>query len=115
MRLVVANEPAIYRMVISATLNELRPHAQVFAVEPEDLDRECSRLAPCLVLCSQLTEVVEREVPVWIELYPDHGARALVNLDGKTTEFAGMDFEALLSILDEAERLHGPCYLPSRH
>jgi hypothetical protein len=42
MRLVVANVPAIYRMVIPATLNELWPHAQVFA--SMDFDWECSRL-----------------------------------------------------------------------
>src|SRR3712207_134019 len=61
----------MYREVISATLQEIRPGIEVFAAEPEDLERKFSRLQPQLVVCSRLTKRVEREAPVWVELYPD--------------------------------------------
>jgi hypothetical protein len=34
MRAVIANEPAIYREVISAALKELRPDIEIFTSEP---------------------------------------------------------------------------------
>lgn len=100
-RALIANTPAMYREVISATLRELRPDVEVFTAEPEDLEREFSRLLPQLVVCSNLTKRVEREAPVWIELYPDGSSRAVVgNLDGSRTLLPGMDFDTLLAILD---------------
>jgi hypothetical protein len=40
MRALVANEPFIYREAISAALKVLRPSAEIFMAEPEDLERE---------------------------------------------------------------------------
>jgi hypothetical protein len=100
-RALIANEPAMYREVISAALRELRPDVEVFTAEPEDLEREFLRLLPQLVVCSNLTKRVELEAPAWIELYPDGASRAVVgNLDGSRTILPGIDFDTLLSILD---------------
>ena len=74
MRALIANEPAIYREVISATLKELRPDIEIFTSEPDDLEGEFLRIQPQLVVCSRPTKLVEREAPAWIELYPG-GAR----------------------------------------
>ena len=100
-RVLIANTPAMYREVISATLRELRPEIEVFTAEPEDLEREFSHLLPQLVVCSRLTKRVEREAPVWIELYPDGASQAVVGtLDGSRTLLRAMDFDTLLAILD---------------
>jgi hypothetical protein len=99
----IANAPAMYREVISATLRELRPGIEVFTAEPEDLESEFLRLLPELVVCSRLTKRVELEAPMWIELYPDGASHAVVgSLDGSRTILPGLDFDTLLSILDDA-------------
>jgi hypothetical protein len=63
MRVLVANEPTIYREVISAAFRVLRPCIQVFTAEPEELDQEFSRLQPQLVVCCRLTRRVEPYSP----------------------------------------------------
>ncbi len=105
-RILVANEPLAYRQVISCVFKELRPHIEVVVADPRDLNREFLRLAPHLVVCSKLTTLVEREAPAWVELYPEHGSQAIVRLAGEKSMFDGMDFNTLLSTLDEAERLY---------
>jgi hypothetical protein len=98
----IANGPAMYREVISAALRELRPDIEVFTAEPEDLESEFSRLLPHLVVCSRLTKLIEHDAPVWIELYPDGASHAVVgSLDGSRTILLGMDFDTLLSVLDD--------------
>jgi hypothetical protein len=91
----------MYREVISAALRELRPGIEVFTADPENLEGEFLRLMPQLVVCSRLTKRVEREAPVWIELYPEGVSHAVVgNPDGSRTLLPGMDFDTLLAILD---------------
>ncbi len=106
MRVLIANEPQVYREVLCGTLEKLRPRVEVHAAEPEDLDEEVLRLTPGLVVCSRLTPVVERETPAWIELYPEHSRRANISVAGEKTTFDNVDFDTLLSILDRAERLY---------
>ena len=69
MQVVVANEPPVYREVISAAVRERRPRVEVLVAEPADLDRRFSLLKPNLAVCSRVTELVEREVPAWVEMY----------------------------------------------
>ena len=107
MRVLVANEPFVYREVISAAFKELRPHVEVISAEPQDLDREFSRLVPHLVVCSRVTAQVERGATAWVELYPEHASGAVVSLGGEETTSDAMDFDTLLSVLDRAERLYG--------
>ena len=106
MRLLIANEPLVYREIISATLNKLRAHLEVYTAEPADLDKEFLRLSPGLVVCSRRTQLIERKACAWVELYPQHTYGAVVSLAGKKTTFEEMNFEILLSIVDEAERLY---------
>lgn len=97
----IANTPAMYREVISATLRELRPGIEVFTADPEDLEGEFLRLLPQLVVCSRLTKRVELEAPAWIELYPDGASHTVVGTpDGSRTLLTGMGFDTLLAILD---------------
>jgi hypothetical protein len=87
--------------VISVALRELRPGIEVFTAEPEDLDGEFVRLLPQLVVCSRLTTRVELGAPVWVELYPDGAPYAVVgSLDGSRRTLPEMDFDTLISILD---------------
>jgi hypothetical protein len=107
LRVLLANQPVVYRDVIAAAIEKLRARFEVFTAEPEDLDRVFLRLGPPLVVvCSQLTDLVEREALAWIQLYPDHATHTIVALgDEPPTKLAHMDLDALLTILDSAERL----------
>jgi len=106
MRVLVANEPLAYREVISGAIQELRPHLEVLAAEPADLDEEFLRYAPGFVVCSQTTPLIEQEAPASVELYPDHTSGAVISLNGEKKTFEAMDFDTLLSIVDEAQRLY---------
>jgi hypothetical protein len=104
MRILVANEPRSYREVIASTLQVLRPHLEVILVEPEDLDRNVVRLAPNLVLCSRLTEVVETRSRAWVVLYPDMEMRAVIAIAGQRHAVAAdFPFTSLLSVIAELE------------
>ncbi len=106
MRVMVTHSLVSYREAISVAFKNLRLHLEIFTVEPEDLDREFRRLSPQLVVCSRVTDLVEREALGWIELYPDQASESVVSLCGESTIYPDMDLDTLLSILDEAERLY---------
>lgn len=112
LRVLLANEPLVYRDVLCAAIQRLRPRFEVFTAEPEELDREFLRLGPGLVVvCSQLTELVGREALAWVQLYPHHASHVLVAFGGRRpTMYAHMYLDTLLSILDDAERLS--CVMP---
>ena len=101
MRALIANEPAIYREVLSAALKEFRPGIEIFTAEPEDLEGEFLRLLPQIVVCNRTTKRVEREAPAWVELYPDGASHAVVRGPGGCRKtLSSLDFDTLLSILD---------------
>ena len=106
MRVMVAHSLLSYRQVISAALKELRPNLQIFIADAEDLDEEFGRLSPHLVLCSRVTDLVEREAFAWIELYPEHASESVVSLCGQKSVYPEMDWATLLAVLEEAERLY---------
>ena len=101
-RVLIANEPSIYREVISSALEELRPGVEVFTAEADDLEKEFLRLLPDLVVCSHTTKRVETDAPAWVELYPDGASHAVVrDLEGSRRTFYRIDFDNLLLILDK--------------
>ena len=104
-RIVVANEPCAYREVIAAAMRELRPQLEVLDVEPHELDGVVARLAPAVVICSRLGEVVETRTPVWVLLYPDGEDRATISVAGRRTHHAGMAFGQLLAAIDQSAQV----------
>src|ERR671933_2929616 len=56
MRILIANEPDMYREVIVAVLDELTPDIEIFASDPDDLEGEFLRVQPHLVVCSRATK-----------------------------------------------------------
>ena len=104
-RVLLANEPLAYREALAQVLRSLRPRAEVWAVEASALEREARRLAPHLVVCSRLVPAVEEVgVPVWVELYPDHGAVSRVSARGELRTVDDMQLKDLLCLVDEAQR-----------
>ena len=103
----MANEPRAYREGIAAVIGQLRPEVEIRTVEPAAMDGSILRFAPDMVVCSKATEALKGRVPVWVELYPEHGARSLASIGGRTTEYAQIQLPDLISIVDRAEELAG--------
>jgi hypothetical protein len=107
-RVLVACDLLSYRQALATALRELRPGAEVFEAEKEDLDREVERLGPDLVVCSRLTARVEDHAASWVELYPYHGRGSVVSMLGERSTVEEIQLSDLLSILDTAERPDRP-------
>jgi hypothetical protein len=105
MRVLLANELRYYREAIAEALRLLRPEVEVTTVEPADLDSSIRHLASDMVVCTEATDAVRENVPVWVELYPGHEAHSVVSIEGKREEYAEMEFPDLLSIVDLAADL----------
>src|SRR5918997_2746652 len=103
-RVLVACELLSYRQALATALRELRPGAEVFEAEKEDLDREVERLGPDLVVCSRLTARVEDHAASWVELYPYHGRRSVVSVLGERSTVEEIQLSDLLSIIDRTQR-----------
>ena len=101
--IIVANEPRAYREALAAALHGLRPHIEVICIEPDDLVGTVCQYSPRLVLCSQLTEALERCSNAWILLYPDRENRAVISVAGRRAVVPNVEFSQLLSVIDELE------------
>lgn len=77
MRTLVANDPPVYRELISEAFKRLRPLMETTAALPEQLEEAARRVRPHLVICSgPLGAVVRCECLAWVGLYPDGEDRA---------------------------------------
>lgn len=102
LRVLLANEPRSYRESIAAVFRQLRPGLHVKVVEPEALEGNVVGFDPHVVICSRATDTVKERVPVWVELYPEQAAHSVVSEGGRRTEFAEIQLNDLLGILDRA-------------
>ena len=102
LRVLLANEPRSYRESIAAVFRQLRPGLDLEVAEPQALEARVSHSLPDVAICSRATGAVRDLVPVWVELCPDHAAQSVVSERGRETEFAEIQLEDLLSIVDRA-------------
>ncbi len=107
-RVLVACELQSYRQALAVAFRELRPSAEVFEAEEEDLDHEVERLGPDLVVCSRRTGRIEDRAPSWVELYPNHGTHSVVSVLGERSTVEEIQLCDLLSIIDRAEGSQHP-------
>lgn len=103
LRVLVANEPRSYREVYAEALRGLRPEVEVRVALPGDVDRWIDLFHPHLVLCSDLTPKIEREVPAWIQFYPPEEPAMLVFTQGEVSTMAPAELETLLSVVDRSK------------
>ncbi len=101
-RILLANEPRSYREAIATVIRKMREDVEVETVAPEALDDSVRRSRPRMVICSEATDTVRGEVPVWVELYPGHGSRSLASIEGRYEEYEDIQLPDLLAILDHA-------------
>lgn len=101
----MANEPHIYREVISEGLMEWCPGIEAGVIEPEDLDSAVENLRPHLVLSSRACDGLGNLVLMWVVLYPEGQNRAETTVAGGRFVREGMRLGDLISLVDETERL----------
>jgi len=99
----LANEPRAYRETIAVALGMLCPQATVIVVEPEKLDDFVTEYTPQVVLCSQLTKLVETQVPTWAVLYPDGSESALVQIDGRRITMPNIQLNGIVRLIDQSD------------
>lgn len=101
----MANEPRAYREVIAEAVRDLRPEVEIMTVEPGELDDSISNSRPDMVICSVATETVKRNVPVWVELYPEFSPQSVISVKGETSKVDEIQLADLLSVVDRTEQL----------
>ncbi len=105
MRIVIANEPRAYREVLQQTFAALRPHLEVIIVEPDDLASAMAHLSPHIVFSSRIISTMTTNPLTWIALYPEGERVVVLDIAGQQTVTADVEFDDLIAIVDETERL----------
>ena len=104
-RVLVGNEPLFYRDVMATALQDLRPNIEVAEVEPAALDGEVLRRRPQLVVCSELSEVVQTRAFAWVLIYPAGANLAVVSIGGRQSTIPRVGFGDVLAAVDRAVAL----------
>lgn len=105
MQVVVAIEPRIYREAIGESIRALRPHVEVYVLDPDTLGAGLRRLEPELVFANQPNTFAPDGRSAWVEFLPYEHPPAQVCLAGRRRELEEVELEDLLLIVDEAEEL----------
>jgi hypothetical protein len=96
-----------YREVIAVGIHALRPRTEVTSVGLTDLEVELARLDPHVVISSGAARAGFGERLAWVELSLDPARPSIVCVGGRYSERINPGLEALLEVVDEAERLFG--------
>ncbi|HEX2728779.1 MAG TPA: hypothetical protein VHM16_03430 [Rubrobacteraceae bacterium] len=104
-RILIANDLLSYREAIATALQALRPSVEVLMAEPGKLDLEVQRASPGMVVCDRVTTMVRKEVPVWVELYPEGEQLAVISIRRQRSTATGIELNDLVSIIDQTANL----------
>lgn len=104
-RILLSNELQSYREALAEVFRTSYPDLDVFEAEPHDVDRKVERIRPDLLVCSHVTPVVKRNVPVWVELYPECASLSVVSVAGRRQEIENIELPELLSLAEQAKTL----------
>jgi hypothetical protein len=80
LRIIIANEPRSYRDALAGVLEQARPRDSVMSVDPGQIEPALRQWPGALVVCSEVTTVVEQLAGAWVRLGEDgevalsHGA-----------------------------------------
>lgn len=108
MRALVANDPRVYRELISSSLRRLRPLIEVSAALPVELEQAVERVRPHLIICSgRLVGAAAWEgCLAWVVLYPEGEDLAEIGGVGVGAALVrGVQLDDLLLVVDRTELL----------
>ena len=101
-QILVANEPLVYRDVLSSQLPRLRPGLTVLRVDPVELDEAVARLRPRLVICNEVTDSIRQFATASLVLDPLGTNRAVLTVDGQHQVLRNLRLTDLLVAVDTA-------------
>jgi hypothetical protein len=101
-QILVANEPLVYRDVLSSQLPRLRPGLTVLRVDPADLDEAVAQLRPRLVICNEVTDRIRQFATAALVLDPKSPDRAVLTVDGQHQMLLNPQLTDLLAAVDTA-------------
>jgi hypothetical protein len=101
-QILVANEPLVFRDVLSSQLPRLRPGLTVLRVDPAELDEAVARLRPRLVICNEVTESIRQFATASLVLAPQSPDRAVLTVDGQHQVLLNPQLTDLLAAVDAA-------------
>ena len=99
------DEYRAYREVIAAGLALLRSDVEITTVGLDALEGELTRLDPQVVVCSGPEPAEAEGRLAWVELPLDPIRPMKVRRGGRQSDTVDPTLEALLTVVDEAERL----------
>ncbi len=99
-RVLVANEPRVYREVLAGAIAGMRPEVVVSIAEPEQLDGRIGTLSPHVVVTSRLPVGALPGVCRLVMLYPDGSNSATIDVGGVRTTVSDLELEALIALID---------------
>ena len=108
MRILIAITPRVYREVLSLSLHQHRPDAEVLLCPPEALDRKIGRFWPHLVVLDYNDGVAPdglSGVLYRVEILLGASMDARISVDGRTQEVKDICTKDLLAVVDEAEKM----------
>lgn len=86
------------------SLRQERPHVEVIAVAPDELDGAVEHYHPDLVVCNRVTWKVHDSVPCWVEILVHENLDANVSIYERSSILNNVETKDLLQIVDEVER-----------
>lgn len=106
MRVLVAleDEYRAYREVLAAGFQALRPGTRVSTTVPSGLEEEMVRFDPQVIISNRPGSADTGDSVTWIELPTDPSRPTVVSFGGRSFEQSNPTLDALLEIVDEAER-----------
>ncbi len=105
MRVLLANEPRVYREAMASAFRYLRPGAEIVVAESDELDDQVTEFRPHLVLSSQAARSLEDHPLPHVLLYPEGESKALVSIDGQQTTIVNVELEDLLLVIDRVQNV----------
>lgn len=99
-RILIALSMRLDREAMSRSLAIVRPTWEIHEVEPAVLDDTFSRIRPDVVICTEATEIIEEQAPMWFVLNPYGSYRCVVAAHASRTEEAQMTFPRIVEHID---------------
>lgn len=108
-RILIANEPRAYREAFAEAIRFIRPRAEIVEAESEDLDRRVMTFRPDVVLCSNVSPVVESMAQNWVLLYPENEPLVMVSTAGELSTVSDVDLDDIVALVDRtADLINNP-------
>jgi|SRR5438093_1226800 len=71
LRIIIANEPRSYRDALAGVLEQARPCDSVISVDPGQIEHALRQWPGALVVCSEVSTVVDQLAGAWVRLGDD--------------------------------------------